>query len=193
MDLAESLSKCLWESDGPRPPAPAHPSLGLPGSLGPAVGLLPLAPCRPFPYPSACTWASSRASPSPLRAKTAFRILSGSVLTFSPSCPGGPGSPISPCSQNNQRSLSKDLFFLFCFPGLQQQHMEVPRLGVESELRLLAYTTATTTQDPSRVCDLHHSSWQCWIFNPVSEARDPTDILMDTSQICFHCPTTELL
>ena len=30
--------------------------------------------------------------------------------------------------------------------------MEVPRLGVKSEL--LVYTTATATWDPSRVCDL---------------------------------------
>ena len=27
-------------------------------------------------------------------------------------------------------------------------HMEGPRLGVESELQLLAYTTATATMDP---------------------------------------------
>ena len=32
--------------------------------------------------------------------------------------------------------------------------MEVPRLGVESELQLLACTTATATQDLSHVCDL---------------------------------------
>jgi len=32
--------------------------------------------------------------------------------------------------------------------------MEVPRLRGESELQLPAYTTATATQDPSRVCDL---------------------------------------
>ena len=35
------------------------------------------------------------------------------------------------------------LFLLFGFLGLRLQHMEVPRLGVESELQLLAYTTAT--------------------------------------------------
>ena len=34
--------------------------------------------------------------------------------------------------------------------------MEVPRLGVESELKLLAYAIAT--QDPSHISDLHHSS-----------------------------------
>ena len=64
--------------------------------------------------------------------------------------------------------------------------MEVPRLGVESELQLLAYATATETQDLSHTCDLHHSSWQCQIANPLSEARDRTYILMDTSQIRFH-------
>ena len=47
---------------------------------------------------------------------------------------------------------------------LALQHMEVPRLGVELELQLLAYTTATATQDPSHTCDLHHSSQQCWIL-----------------------------
>ena len=34
---------------------------------------------------------------------------------------------------------------------------EVPRLGVKSELQLLAYATATATWDPSHVCN-HHSS-----------------------------------
>ena len=50
--------------------------------------------------------------------------------------------------------------FSFCFLGPLLQHMEVPRLGVTSELQLPAYTTTTAMQDPSCVCDLHHSSWQ---------------------------------
>ena len=65
--------------------------------------------------------------------------------------------------------------------------MEVPRLGVESELQLPAYTTATAMQDLSLVCDLHHSSQQHWILNPWSEARGRTRVLMDTSWICFCC------
>ena len=61
--------------------------------------------------------------------------------------------------------------------------MEVPRPGVVSELQLLAYTTVTATWDPSHVLDLSHSSWQCRILNPLSEARLETHILMDTSQV----------
>ena len=75
------------------------------------------------------------------------------------------------------------LSFFFLFLGPHPQHMGAPRLGVESELQLPAYTTATATQDPSRVCKLHHSSWQHWILNPLREARDGTHILMNTSWV----------
>ena len=59
--------------------------------------------------------------------------------------------------------------------------MEVPRLGVKSELRLLVYATATATWDLSGICDLYHSWRQCRMLNPMSEARDRIGILMDTS------------
>ena len=53
--------------------------------------------------------------------------------------------------------------------------MEVPRLRVEWELQLPAYTTATATEDPSCICDLHPSSWQRRILNPLSETGiEPT-------------------
>ena len=64
---------------------------------------------------------------------------------------------------------------LFVLVGLHPRHMESPRLGVESELLLLAYTRATATPDPNCVCDLHHRSQQHWIFNPLSEARGQTE------------------
>ena len=64
--------------------------------------------------------------------------------------------------------------------------MEVPRLGLESELLLLACTIATAMPDLSLVFDLHHSSWQHQNLNPLSEARSQTRILMDTSRICFQ-------
>ena len=47
-----------------------------------------------------------------------------------------------------------------CVLGPHWWRMEVPRLGVELELQLLAYTTATATWDPSHIWDLHHSSRQ---------------------------------
>ena len=59
--------------------------------------------------------------------------------------------------------------------------MEVLELGFKSELKPLVYAIATATamQDPSHVCDLHHSSRQRWILNPLSGAKDRTCVLMD--------------
>ena len=90
-----------------------------------------------------------------------------------------------------QSSLYIDYFFFFCFLGPQLPHMDVPRLGVESELQLPAYITATATAtwDPSYVCDPHHSSWQHQIPDPLREARDLAHILMYASQTRFCCAT----
>ena len=74
------------------------------------------------------------------------------------------------------------LFFFF-FLGPHLQYMEVPGPGIKLKLQLLAYTTATATWDLSPVCDLHHSSRQHQILNPLGEARDRTCILMFTSQV----------
>ena len=77
-----------------------------------------------------------------------------------------------------------------CFSEPHSQPMEIPRLGVESQLQLLAYTTATTPPDPSRIYDLHHSSRQHQILNPLSGARDQTHNLMVPSRIHFCCAMT---
>ena len=60
---------------------------------------------------------------------------------------------------NTQRPALCGFFglFLFGFLGPHPGHVEVPRLGIQSELQLPAHTTATATWDPSRICDLHHS------------------------------------
>ena len=79
--------------------------------------------------------------------------------------------------------------FFFGFLGPHLRHMEVPRLGVQSELQLPAYSTATAMGDPSLVCNLHHSSQQYRIPNPLSKTWDRTYNLMDTGQIHFHCTT----
>ena len=57
--------------------------------------------------------------------------------------------------------------------------MEVPRLGVELELQLPAYTTATAMQDLSCICDLRRNVWLSQILKPLNEARDQTRILTD--------------
>ena len=75
-------------------------------------------------------------------------------------------------------------FFFFGFLGPHARHMEVPRLGVESELP--AYPTATAVPDPSHICNLHHNSRQRQILNPVNEAKDQNCVLMDTSQTHFR-------
>ena len=58
--------------------------------------------------------------------------------------------------------------------------MEVPRLGVELELQLPAYATATAMPFSSRVGYLHCSSRQLWILNPLSKVRDQTHATMAT-------------
>ena len=55
--------------------------------------------------------------------------------------------------------------------------MEVPRLRVElelqlQELQLRANATVIVTWDPSDICDLHQSSGQHQILNPLTETRD---------------------
>ena len=48
--------------------------------------------------------------------------------------------------------------FFLLFLGSNPRYMEVPRLGVKSELWLPAEATATATQGQSHIFDLHHSS-----------------------------------
>ena len=94
-------------------------------------------------------------------------------------------------SQSHQppSSLTSTGYFFFFFLGLHLWHMEVPRLGVQSKLKLPVHTTAIATWAPSLVCDLQCSSKQHQILNPLAEARDQTCICMDTSRVCFPWAT----
>ena len=75
--------------------------------------------------------------------------------------------------------MSSLIFFFFLGPN--PWCLEIPRLGVKSELQL--QSTATALQDLSCVCNLHHSSQQRWILNPQSKARYWTFNLMITSWV----------
>ena len=73
-----------------------------------------------------------------------------------------------------ERFLSFIYLFIilsFVFSGPPPRHMEVPRLGVKSELQLPVYTETTAIRDLSSVCDLHHSSPLRQILNPLSKPR----------------------
>ena len=66
--------------------------------------------------------------------------------------------------------------FIYChFEGCTRRTCKFP-----------GYATATAMPDLNCVCDLHHSSRQGQILNPLSKARNRTCILMDTSKI--HSP-----
>ena len=53
---------------------------------------------------------------------------------------------------NFSKPLKMHFFFLsFVFLGPHPWHVDIPRLGVELELQMLAYATATEMQDLSHV------------------------------------------
>ena len=81
------------------------------------------------------------------------------------------------------------LFLIFFSLEPLLRHMEVPRLGVNSEVQLLA--RAIATPDPSLICEFYCSLWQCQILNLLSKARDWTCILMDSSRVLNHWATVE--
>ena len=117
-----------------------------------------------------------------------------------PEPPAAAPGPLTPCTTAgaqewlfNGYRVSFSLFFcflFFCFLGLHTRHTDVRMLGGQLELQLPAYTTATATPDLSCVCDLHHSSRQGRILNPLREARNRTRNLVVPNRIHFRCATT---
>ena len=82
------------------------------------------------------------------------------------------------------KGLMRDLFFFlfsFFFLGLHLWHMEVPR--ARGQIRVAAAGPRHSHRNAGSECVYNHSSQQFWIFNPLSEARDQTPNLMDTSQV----------
>ena len=70
---------------------------------------------------------------------------------------------LNPLNEARGCTCNLMLTILGSFLGLHLWCVEVPKLGVELELQLLAYTTATAMWDLSCVSDLHQSSQQHWI------------------------------
>ena len=78
---------------------------------------------------------------------------------------------------------------LFCFLLFRVAPTAYGSFQTRGQMQLPAYATAAVKPYPSCICNLHHSSQQCQIPEPLSEARDQTCILMDTSGIHFCCTT----
>ena len=57
---------------------------------------------------------------------------------------------------------------------------------IYSEEEAVMVTLFDCSEDPSHACDLHHSSRQPWILNPLREARDQTRNLMVPIWILIH-------
>ena len=64
-----------------------------------------------------------------------------------------------------------------------------------SEIRTAAASLhhSHSNEGSELICNLYHSSQQGWIFNSLSEARDRTCILMDTSQVHYSRATIIIL
>ena len=96
------------------------------------------------------------------------------------------------CGNNSKgvRHGEKNIILFICL-----LFRAVPKAYGSSQARSWAEATTASlchshSNTGSRVCDLHHSSSQCRIFNPLSEARNWNHILMDTGQIHFCWATT---
>ena len=84
-------------------------------------------------------------------------------------------------------------FFVFClFRATPTAHGGSQARGwIRAAAANLHHSQINSGSEPCR--DLHHSSRQCQIFNPLSKARDRTHNLMDANQVHFHWATTGTL
>ena len=74
-------------------------------------------------------------------------------------------------------------FAVLCFLEPHPRHVEVPRLGVELELQLLAYTTATACGIRATPVTYTTAHGKGRILQRLSEARNQTRIPTDTSWV----------
>ena len=68
--------------------------------------------------------------------------------------------------------------------------MGVPRPGVKSEPQQCGMWSVSATYTTAmwyviRICNLHHTSWQHQLPDPLSKTRDWTHTLMDISRVCY--------
>ena len=102
-----------------------------------------------------------------------------------------PGIKPTPLQQPELLLLDSFFFFFFVFCPFRPS----PVAYGGSQARGLIGAVATSLHHchskarSKLLCDLHHSSWQRRILNPLSKARDSTCNLMVPSWVHFHCTT----
>ena len=74
------------------------------------------------------------------------------------------------CRTTSVFSFFSSFSFFILFRAMHLRHVEVPRLGVGSELQQ-PVSTATAMPDLSHFCNLHHSSWQHRIVYPYERGQ----------------------
>ena len=83
------------------------------------------------------------------------------------------------CGVSHRCGLDPALLWLWC-------RLQLQLYAVGEALKSKQASKQTNKQkNRSYICDLHHSSWQHQILNPLSEIRDQTHILMDTSWVRY--------
>ena len=85
---------------------------------------------------------------------------------------------------SSSRYLYCSIFFSGLFRAAPMKYgSSQARDPVEAVAASLDHSHSNAGSDPSCICNLHHSSRQHQILNPVIKARDRTRILTDTSWI----------
>ena len=87
------------------------------------------------------------------------------------------------CSIHRKQFHLLLVFFFFFFLRAVLEAYESSQARGRIGAVAAVYTTTTATQDLSPICDLHHSSQQRQIINPLIEARDRTQNLIIPSWI----------
>ena len=94
------------------------------------------------------------------------------------------------------QSYTVFLCFLFCLFVCFLLYRATPAAYGSSQARSQMGATAASLHHSysnarfEPCLQLHHSKWQCQIFNPLNGAKDQTCILTDTSRVRFHWATT---
>ena len=110
-------------------------------------------------------------------------VIMHSLRSIAPACKHLGNGLTHYSVQHHAYHLRADLLFFFVFFG--GRAAPVAYGGSQARVPVRAVTTdlcrATATWDLNRICNLHHSSEQHQILDPLSKARYQTHVLMDSS------------